>query len=208
MSSIPSSPPRRLFIAVMLPDEARARLARMARLLEAHHAILRPVRPEALHVTLRFLGEQTVEHERLAAEACAAAAAGVTAFPLSIGGFGAFPNERRPRVVWLGLRVGADSLIALHRRVQDELIRRRVVLEREELVPHLTLARVRQESDSAARAALGAALGTLPSGEQAHCMADAVSLVHSVLTLQGSAYTTVGYWPLQNPDSEPWSSAP
>lgn len=187
---------RRLFIAVMLPADVRERLARLAHLLDEHRAILRPVRPEALHFTLRFLGEQTGEQERLAAEACAAAVVGVAAFPLASGGFGTFPNQRRPRVVWLGLRTGAEPLIALQRRVQNELLRRRVVSAREEFTPHLTLARVRPDATPATLAALATALATLPAGEQARCTADAICLVHSALTPQGSRYTVVGNWPL------------
>src|SRR5881398_1263920 len=95
---------RRLFIAVMLPPEVQERLAGLAGLLDAHRAILRPTRAEGLHFTLRFLGNMTAEQEQRAAEACAAAVGGVSAFPLAMGGFGAFPNERRPRVIWLGVR--------------------------------------------------------------------------------------------------------
>jgi 2'-5' RNA ligase len=186
---------RRLFIAVMLPTAVQERLAGLIGLLDTHRAILRPTRPEGLHFTLRFLGNMTAAQEQQIVEACAAVE-GVSAFPLAIGGFGAFPNVRRPRVVWLGLREGAAPLVALQRRVEDELLRRALVPEREEFVPHLTLARVRQEAGPGARAALGAALDALPTREQARSTARAVSLVHSVLTPQGSRYTVLDEWPL------------
>ena len=196
MASDSAGATRRLFIAVMLPTEVQERLAGLAGLLDAHRAILRPTRPEGLHFTLRFLGNMTAAQEQQIMEACAAAVAGVSAFPLVIAGFGAFPNARRPRVVWLGLREGAAPLIALQRHVEDELLRRALVPESEDFTPHLTLARVRQEATPAARAALGATLGTLPTREQARSTARAVSLVHSVLTPQGSRYTVLNEWPL------------
>src|SRR5579871_5939820 len=84
---------RRLFIAIMLPPALQQELASLGRLLYAHRAILRPVRPEALHFTLRFLGHMTAAQEGAAAAACADAVRGVAAFGLAIGGFGAFPNE-------------------------------------------------------------------------------------------------------------------
>lgn len=195
--NIPAAPAtRRLFIAVMLPPETQARLARAIEAIDAQRECLRPVRAEALHLTLRFLGDQDQRQERLAAQACAEAVVGVAAFPLVFGGFGAFPNARRARVIWLGLRMGAEPLMALHRRVQDELLRRGVIVGVEQFTPHLTLARVRPEASPATRAALAAALSALPDAEHTRCTADTVSLVHSTLTPRGSQYSIVESWPL------------
>src|SRR2546423_13384679 len=105
--------------------------------------------------------------EQLLVEAVAAGVEGGSAFPLVIGGFGAFPNARRPRVVWLGLREGAEPLIALQRRVEDELLRREIVSDGEEFTPHLTLARVRPEAGAGRRAAPGAAPAARPSVPEA-----------------------------------------
>ena len=197
MAPVAPGATRRLFIAVMLPGAVQERLAALIGLLDAHRAILRPTRPEGLHFTLRFLGNMTPAQEQQIVEAVAAAADGMSAFPLAIGGFGAFPNARRPRVVWLGLREGAEPLIALQRHVEDELLRREIVPDGEDFTPHLTLARVRPEAGPAARAALGTALAALPSVEQARSTAGAVSLVHSVLTPQGSRYTVLDEWRLE-----------
>src|SRR5919198_3296061 len=196
MASDSAGAARRLFIAVMLPSAVQERLAGLIGLLDTHRAILRPTRPEGLHFTLRFLGDMTAAQEQHIMEAVAVAVEGVSAFPLVIGGFGAFPNARCPRVVWLGLRAGAAPLIALQRHIEDELLRRALVPDSEDFTPHLTLARVRQEATPAARAALGAALAALPTREQARSTAQAVSLVHSVLTPQGSRYTVLNDWPL------------
>jgi 2'-5' RNA ligase len=196
MAPVAPGATRRLFIAVLLPTAVQEWLAGLIGVLDAHRAILRPTRPEGLHFTLRFLGNMAAAQEQQIMEAVAAAVDGVGAFPLSIGGFGAFPNTRRARVVWLGLREGAEPLIALQRRVEDQLLRRALVPDREDFTPHLTLARVRQEATPAARAALGAALAALPTREQAHSTARAVSLVHSVLAPQGSRYTVLNEWPL------------
>ena len=187
---------RRLFIAVMPPDAVQRHLARLVDLLPAHRAILRPVRPEALHYTLRFLGECTLDEERRAGEACVAAVAGVEHFGLVAGGFGVFPHARRPRVVWLGLREGAAELTALQRRVEDELLRREVITVREPFTPHLTLARVRDDAAPAARAALGDDVARLPDDERARLSVDGVSLVHSTLTPRGSRYDVLRIAPI------------
>ncbi len=187
---------KRLFIAVMLPAQVRERVAALVDLLEEHRAILRPARPEGLHFTLRFLGDATLDEERRASEACAAAVVGVGAFPLVISGFSVFPNGRRPRVVWLGVRDGAAPLTALQRRVEGELLRRGVIASRDDFTPHLTLARVGGDAAPAARAALGAAVARLPGMEQARLTVTGVSLVQSTLTPRGSTYTALRTAPL------------
>lgn len=199
MEERPIEATRRLFIAVMLPAPLQQRLAGLLHLLDAHRASVRPVRPEALHVTLRFLGDMTGAQEEKVMAVCAASVEGIAAFELAIGGFGVFPHTRQPRVVWLGCPTGAASLALLHQRLQDELLRRRIVERREEFTPHLTLARVRLEADRAARAALGTAIAALPAGEQARCEASEISLVQSVLSPRGSRYTVLRTWQLSAP---------
>lgn len=175
----------------MPPAQVQKRVAALVNLLEEHRAILRPARPEGLHVTLRFLGDTTLDEERRAAEACAAAVAGVRAFPLVIGGVGVFPSARRPRVVWIGVRDGATNLMALQWRVEDELLRRGGIVSREHFTPHLTLARVRTDAAPNARAALAIDVARLTDIEQARLTVTGVSLVQSVLTPHGSIYMTL-----------------
>ncbi len=189
-------PSKRLFIAVMPPAEVQERLAALVDLVAEHRAILRPARPDGLHCTLRFLGNATPDEERRAVEACAAAAAGVEAFPLVVGGFGVFPNARRPHVLWLGVRDGAAPLTALQRRVEDELLRQGVIVSRDRFTPHLTLARLRADASPTARAVLAADVARLPHVEQAHISVTGISLVQSVLTPQGSTYMALQTAPL------------
>jgi len=196
---------KRLFIAVMLPSDVRERVAALVDLLADYHPILRPARPDDLHLTLRFLGDVTPDEERRASEACAAAVAGVGAFPLVVGGFGVFPNARRPRVVWLGVRDRAAPLTSLQRRVEDELLRRGVIASRDDFTPHLTLARVRGDASPSTRAALGAAVARLPGAEQARLTVTGISLVQSALTPRGSTYTALRTVPLAPRERVPYS---
>jgi len=196
---------KRLFIAVMLPAEVQERVATLVDLLEGQRAILRPARPDGLHLTLRFLGDATPGEERRASEVCAAAVAGVGAFPLVVAGFGVFPNGRRPRVVWLGVRDRAAPLTSLQRRVEDELLRRGVIASREDFTPHLTLARVRGDAEQAACAALGAAVARLSGAEQARLTVTGISLVQSALTPRGSTYTALRTVPLVPRERVPYS---
>ncbi len=93
---------RRLFVAADVDDTARAACARVAEQLRVKGWPGRWVAPENYHLTVAFLGG--VDDERVAAmmEAVRDAAARETAFDIPLDAVGAFPNGRKPRVVWVG----------------------------------------------------------------------------------------------------------
>jgi len=165
------------------PEEQRALVGLLGQLdpAGAHVAILRPVRAEGIHLTLRFLGEVAAAEAQRAATACAMAAAMGDAFTIAFEPLGVFPNARRPRVVWVGLYEGVAPLLALHQRLEDALLSMQVVASRERYTPHVTLAWVRDEATPAAQAALGALVASRSPREQARhhyrCTIDALSLV-------------------------------
>src|SRR5205814_1729915 len=77
------------------------------------------VRGEGLHLTLKFLGDVADEREPELAAALTRAAAGVRGLALALGGFGVFPDFRRPRVVWVGIAPEAGLEILQHRVEQE-----------------------------------------------------------------------------------------
>ena len=137
----------RIFCAVDLPEDVRARVAaHISRLREAHASSSLKVgweRVEKLHLTLKFLGE--VEQARVEALARAAtrAAEGVEKFALTLGEAGSFPASGNPRVIWLGLRDETKRLAALHERLEDECARENFPREARAFHPHITIARIR-----------------------------------------------------------------
>lgn len=142
----------RLFAAVDVGDELRAAAASARRIVDAH--LSRAVgqaprvvwmRPEALHVTLRFIGETPEAAVPGLVEAVQEPFA-VAPFTLTWRGLGAFPSTRRPRALWVGIDGGAGPL----GHVEAELARRLGQLlpqERPEQAapfhPHVTLGRVK-----------------------------------------------------------------
>jgi len=197
---------RRLFIAAMLPSEGQRALAGLLGGLDptdTHATILRPIRAEGSHLTLRFLGETTDEEMGRVATACATAAAADGAFGVAFGPLGVFPNARRPRVVWVGLHKGVAPLLALHRRLEDALLSMKVVAGRERYTPHVTLARVHDEAAPSARAALGALIANRPPRDHYRCAIDRLSLVQSILVPGGARYTVLQQWPLSDPRATP-----
>jgi 2'-5' RNA ligase len=125
----------RVFIAIVLPEEAREIVQR----LQAPLASLRGVRlarPEQVHLTLKFLGE--IVEERAPALLAALADIRERAFELSFTSLGTFPNARRPRVLWIGV-TNPPELESLSRAVDHATSE--VTLDHP-FKPHVTIARV------------------------------------------------------------------
>jgi 2'-5' RNA ligase len=131
----------RAFVAVVLPDPVRATIVEVAGRLRPQLPRASWVRPETLHLTVKFLGD--VDADELVgfgddAER-AVASSGPVAVRLAGGGF--FPSAGRPRVAWIGGEAPGLEPIA---GVVDELAARRgVERERRRWTPHLTVARLR-----------------------------------------------------------------
>jgi 2'-5' RNA ligase len=184
----------RAFVAVLLPDDVRARLAATAAELRAEVPGLAWVRAANLHVTLRFLGEvEPVTLERVG-EAVAVAATRAAPFTITVGGLGGFPPGRPPRVVWAGVLSGGEGLARLHDALESALVARGIPGEGRVFHPHVTLARAR---DPRGARGLADTLGKgAPLGE---VRVAALHLMRSELGAQGSRYSVLMEAPLRDP---------
>jgi RNA 2',3'-cyclic 3'-phosphodiesterase len=135
---------RRLFIAVPLADEARARIVDLVGRVKAATPdadALRWVRHESLHLTLRFLGATPEDVLPALTAAIDRIASGAHAFDVAIDGAGAFPSPSRPRVLWLGITEGAEELAGLADALEAPLDAEGWPPDDRPFRPHLTLAR-------------------------------------------------------------------
>ena len=151
---------RRLFVAINLPAALRA---------ELHTAVAQAVAPlstaapravswvpEAnLHVTVRFLGEQPAALVAPLAEALRSAASAVHVPDLAVGGLGAFPSLRRPRVLWIGVAMNV-ALAVLYQKVDEVCARLGLGREPRAFHPHVTVGRVRVGATAPAEALVAA----------------------------------------------------
>ncbi len=129
----------RVFVAVPVPEEIRAKAAAAGREIAGEGISL--VRPENMHLTLRFIGEvQPHEVERIASEL---AGVDFKSFPCTVRGAGVFPDEHHVRVVWVGVGSGGE-LEALAAKVAGAL---KGTGGDERFSAHLTLARVKRRLD-------------------------------------------------------------
>ncbi len=107
---------------------------------------IRWVRPEHIHVTLRFLGAIRAEEASAVAARITRATSLCAPFVLKAGRLGCFPSPRRPRVLWAGLEGEVQAVVALQRRVAEETAEIGEPLEDRAFTPHLTLARIKELS--------------------------------------------------------------
>ncbi|HEX8131641.1 MAG TPA: RNA 2',3'-cyclic phosphodiesterase [Pyrinomonadaceae bacterium] len=143
----------RIFCAVELPEDVRARIAaHIARLREmATQASLKISweRAEKLHLTLKFLGEIEAGRVEALTRAANRAACVGGKFEVSLREAGAFPPHGNPRVLWLGLHDETGGLAQLQRRLEAECERENFPREARPFRPHITIARIRTPNAAA-----------------------------------------------------------
>ncbi len=190
----------RAFVALELPEPVRREAVRRADAVRDRLPAARWVRAEAIHLTLRFLGE--VDPARLPALSAALVPAFAAAprLVLALRGGGCYPPGRPARVAWASVRVegaagaGGDPLPALQARVEAAAVAALgVEPESRPFSPHVTLARCKEPWNRAEVETFGAALAG-PVGEPFEV--DHGSLIESTLTPRGSRYRTVETFPL------------
>ena len=173
----------RLFVALPILEPARHVITALLDRLRASDWPVRWVRPEGIHLTLKFYGEVAPERLEVIEEAIRFAAAGASPIPLRLASLGAFPTAARPRILWLGLE--APPALEL---LQDRLERRGEDIgfppEGAPFQPHVTLGRMREGHRLPPRALEGADGAT----EKVAFLAEQVVLYESLLTANGPRY--------------------
>lgn len=189
----------RLFVAIELPAAVRREALRRAAAVRERLPAARWVRPEAMHLTLRFLGEVEPDRVAVLSPALAEAFAASPPFTLALHGGGCYPPRRPARVAWAGVRAdgtktAADPLLALQARVEAASA---AFLgeepERRPFSPHVTLARCKQPWNRDEVEAFTAALAG-PVGEP--FAVDRGALIQSRLSPQGARHDTLETFPL------------
>ena len=186
----------RSFIAIELDEAVRTGLGRIqGQLKERVELPVRWVRPEGIHLTLKFLGDVDGGKMGQVEESLATATATAHPFSISLNGVGVFPSLRRPRVLWVGLVGELDALAELQRRVETEMEAVGFPAEGRGFQPHLTLGRVRQEGPPKTGwdASRLEGLETPPGPEQ---VVERVSLMRSDLKPSGAVHTRLAAFPL------------
>ena len=184
----------RLFLAINLPAERRASVAEATAPLRDAAPDLRWVKPELLHLTVKFLGEQPEAMVPRLAATMRETAARHRAMDLTLSGVGAFPNFRRPRVVWVGVDASPRLELLFH---DTELACERLgfPLEGQVFRPHVTIGRVRPATAPASLAPLARAASAVQLQETA--FVETLDLMMSQSGERGPRYTVLDAAPLR-----------
>jgi 2'-5' RNA ligase len=187
----------RLFVAVDLDASVRGAvgglIARMrSRIAETASTRIGWVSSERLHLTLHFLDHVEPRDGARLTETLGVPI-DLPAFDVALGGIGTFPQGRRARVIWLGIREGADSLVALHEVTGARLRTLGLDLEKRPFTPHLTLARLREGVPARAMRSIAAM-----DDDVGRSRVDSVRLYESRLGSGGAVHTILATGLLRN----------
>lgn len=153
---------------------------------------VRPVKPEQLHLTMRFLGDTDEGSIDGLREMMVRSVDGVEPFRITFEGVGAFPNARRPRVVWIGLH-GAEPLVDIARHLEDGAVELGWKPERRGFRPHATVARIKHVRRLGRLSSL---LDRWKDASFGSMEVRSIELKRSELTPKGAIYTDVLSVPL------------
>ena len=183
-------PRTRTFIGVDIGEGIRTSAVALQQALARTGATVKWVEPENLHISLLFLGEVDDRELHAVCKAVKEVAAGEPPFPLRVSGVGAFPNARRPKVLWAGVTEGADELQRLYSALEAKRLELGCYRKEERgYTAHLTLGRVKGDADGFA---LAAELPKRMAWDGGRTAVDEVLVFSSELGRDGPVYTVIG----------------
>ena len=196
----------RVFVAIELPDDVKQVVADAIDTLRRERIDnLRLVRPEGVHLTLKFLGDIGVNRVPAVKDAMAQAAAAFSLerqsnnapsapFSLTLGATGVFPNANRARVLWIGVDGDMPALRSLQAQVEDALIATGFPAERQQRFnPHLTVGRMHHRASQADRQSATNALSALRLPTTRSIAVNGISLMRSTLLPGGAKYNRIAH---------------
>jgi 2'-5' RNA ligase len=186
----------RSFIAIELPEETRRTLTAIQEQLKQTGAGVRWVKPGSIHLTLKFLGNILPAQVDDIAAAAAQIVRDESPITLCAAGLGAFPSQRKPRVIWVGLRGEVERLVSIQARIENALETLGFAQEQRPFRPHLTIGRVK---DRRRLQTLIDAMTTQELPEFNSFDAAEIILYKSDLRPTGAIYTKLHRMPLTAP---------
>ena len=185
----------RAFVAVELPPSLRLALLGEVGDLRSNlgDSALRWVRPEAVHLTLRFLGGSTPEKLAEVGEIMTQVCGRHPPLTAQVGGLGRFPGGSRPRVIWIGVQESTGGLAAVQAELELRIANLGYPTEERSFHPHLTLARARREVSPSGLRQLAEQLDHSSVGDLGQLDITHLSLMRSQLGAGGASYSRLSW---------------
>ncbi|MGD0353563.1 MAG: RNA 2',3'-cyclic phosphodiesterase [Dehalococcoidia bacterium] len=180
----------RSFIAIELPEAVKTGLQQLqAQLTLPQYSFVKCVAPEGMHLTLKFLGNISANKVTDITGAMEQASQGVSPFQLQITEVGAFPNLKRPRVLWVGIKGEVDKLVSWQQRLDNGLVPLGFAKEARPFTPHLTLARLRDNCSPVDSLHLGETVANAQVKVNYKFTVTSLNLMRSQLLPTGAVYS-------------------
>ena len=185
----------RLFIAIDIGDNVRSNIASELKDISALSPKIKTVKPESIHLTIKFLGSTDSGTVPSIIDCLNNALSDSEPFNLEAKGIGAFPNSKKPRVIWAGLTdENKDNLQRLFEAIEEKMVGLNFDEEKRQFNPHLTIARIKfPEKNSIIKDYIE---------ENAECLfgtinVKSVKLIKSTLLPAGAQYDCIREFPLE-----------
>ena len=176
----------RTFIAIELPEKIIYTISKVQEEIKSYGLKIRWVRPENIHLTLKFLGDiQEADTEKVA-RAVSESVTGYHPISIAVKGIGVFPGIKRPRVIWLGISKQLDLLTGLQKTLDEKLEAIGFPKEKRPFRGHLTMGRLKDKIDPKR---LNDVLKEFNKFESGYFIADRIILYKSELKPKGAVYT-------------------
>ncbi len=133
----------RSFIAIEISSSVREKIAYLQDDLKKYEERISWTKPDNLHLTLKFLGDVEESQIQLVGESLTTATKGFRPFSFFVKELGAFPNLRRPRVLWLGIENPTGELSKIYSEIEQQLNELGFSKGKKRFNPHLTIGRVK-----------------------------------------------------------------
>jgi 2'-5' RNA ligase len=193
----------RTFIAVDLPSSVLEALGQVSSQLQEKlpDTPVRWVNSQKMHLTLKFLGDISKKNIGMVEKILHSEASKRQAMEIGIGGIGAFPKMRHPRVIWIGIEAPAE-LFDLRRGIEDGVARMGYNYDKYDFTPHLTLGRISRKASARDVRTVGNVLHEFQVGFIGVARIGAVHLYRSDLHPDGAKYTCLYSAALMDQDSQ------
>lgn len=183
----------RIFVAVEISNEIRVRIRELIGVFQNQlgDRAVRWVKPENIHLTLKFIGEMPRERlpdlERVVEQALSA----IEPFEFRVRGANCFPSFERPRVLVVGIDDPNAQLSQIQSSIERGAAEAGFARERRKFSPHLTLGRVRRRSAKAELEKISVTLREHRETEIGNELVSQISIIRSELTPRGPKYTAL-----------------
>lgn len=190
----------RCFVALEIPSDVRDALDQLTNELRGRvpGGVVKWVRPENMHLTVKFLGAVDVGQVDGICSALGGAASNMDELTLTVEGLGCFPNVHRPSVVWAGVHSAEEgSLLRVVDAVEQVLRPLGFPSEQRPFSPHLTLGRLSRDARPADARRMGQVLASTVVGSLGAVQVKEMVLMKSDLQPKGPVYSRLGAFPLR-----------